>query len=131
MVEVGNVFLNAFRELLNQMASWVPKIIVALVIWWIGKYVLNLIARWAKKIDIPGTKVDTKLMEKLVQVILTVGKIILVLIVLDYLGIGRTIIGAFVNGLTFAIAIGLGIAFGRALQPEARSAVDSVKKYIK
>jgi hypothetical protein len=57
--------------------------------------------------------------------------LILVLIVLDYLGIGRTVIGAFTNGLTLALAIALGLAFGKALEKDAAELVGKVRRYLK
>jgi len=131
MTNISSVLIGAFQELLGQMVSWVPKIVVALVIWWVGKYFLNLANKWIKKIDIPGTKIDNKLINKFGQILITAGKVLLFLIVLDYLGIGRTIIGAFVNGLTLAIAIALGIAFGKALEPEAKKAVSTIRESFK
>ena len=130
MYPTPDVFVSSFQQLVAQLFIWIPKLIVALIIWYLGKYFLGLAVGWLKKVDIPGTKVDNKLIDKFSDVFLPVGKILLFLIVLDYLGIGQSLIGAVASGLTFAVAITLGIAFGRALEPEAKDVVTKIKKYI-
>lgn len=130
MLNITDVFINSFQQLLNQMVAWIPKLVVALIIWHVGKYALALVGKWVKKIDIPKTKIDNKLIDKFSHIMVGVGKILLFLIVLDYLGIGRSVVAAFANGLTLSVAIALGIAFGRALEGEAKNVVLTVKKYI-
>lgn len=125
------IFANSFQELANQLVIWLPKLIVALLIWWTGRFLLNLAARGVKKIDIPGTKIDNRMIAKFNKILLWLGKAILLLIVLDYLGIGRTIISALANGLTLTIALALGIAFGQALRPEAEKMVREARKTFK
>ena len=126
------VFLNSFQQLINQLVVWLPKLIIALLIWWLGKNLLTLTTKWIKKIDIPGTKIDNRLIKRFNHLFMWVGKFILALVILDYLGIGQTIIGAIANGLTLTFALALGIAFGQALKPEAENMVSEVKKkYLK
>jgi len=52
------------------------------------------------------------------------------LVVLDYLGVGRTIIGAVASGLTLMVAIALGLAFGKALEEDAKEIVQQFKKHL-
>ena len=112
------------------MAAFLPKAITAILIWFIGKFFLNLGIGLIKKIDIKGFKLDNKAISLLTKVTLPLGKFILILIILDYLGVGRTIIGAFMNGLTLAIAIALGMAFGKGLEKEASNLITKAKKHL-
>jgi len=127
-VGIANVFVETLFQLLDQLVAFVPKVIVALLIWGVGKHLLNLAVRLVKRIDLKGTKIDNQLADFLARIVVPVGKFLLVLIVLDYLAIGRTIINAFMSGLAFAIAIGLGIAFGEALKPDAKKIVQLLRK---
>jgi len=112
------------------MLIFVPKIIIAIFIWIIGKYLINLGVALVRKIDIKGTKIDDYLIGVLSKVTLVVGKVLLFLVILDFLGVGRTIIGAITNGLTLMIAIALGLAFGKALEEDAREVVRQFKKHL-
>lgn len=125
-----NLIVASLNQLIVQVVGIVPKIIITLIIWWIGKYLITLAVRLVKKVDLKGTKLDNKLIDTFSSVVFVAGKVILVLIVLDYWGIGQSIISAFVSGLTITIAIALGLAFGKALEPEARQVVDMVKSRL-
>lgn len=109
---------------------FVPKVIVAIVIWVVGKYFINLAASLIKKVDIKGTEVDDYLIGIFSKVVFVVGKVLLVLTILDYIGIGRTLVSALANGLTITIAIALGLAFGKALEDDARLIVSKTKKHL-
>lgn len=130
MKEFYNIIIEALNQLVLQLASLIPKLIISLIIWWIGKYLINLGAKLIRKIDIKGTKIDNKIISAISSFILIAGKIILVLIILDYWGIGKTIIGALANGLTITFAIALGLAFGKALEPDAKNMVQRFKKKL-
>ena len=75
-------------------------------------------------------KIESKIINVFSSIVLVVGKILLVLIILDYWNIGKTIIGALANGLTFTLAIALGLAFGKALEPEAKKLVEGFKSKL-
>ncbi len=130
-MEFIDVLVNSFQQLLNQMAFFLPKLIVAVVIWFLGSYLLKLAIGILKKLDLGGLKIDNALISTLMDIVWYLGKLLLVLVVLDYLGIGRTIIGAFVNGLAFAIAIALGLSFGKALEPDAKDLVQKLRGHIR
>ena len=83
-----------------------------------------------KKVELKGAKPVNKLVQQLAYILWPLGKVILFLVVLDYLGIGRTVISALLSGLTFAIAIALGLAFGKALEGDAKEVVDSIKRQL-
>lgn len=129
-MDLATVFLSSMQEFLVQLVGFVPKLIVALIIWIIGKYLISWAVMLLKKVKLPDVKPLKKLVTTFIWAVEPIGKIILVLVVLDYLGIGRTVIQALLSGLSFAIAIALGIAFGRALEPDAKDLVSEVKKHL-
>ncbi len=122
------IFLDVFQQLLNQLVGLLPKVIVSVAIWSTGRYFLGIARDLIKKVNLKGTKIENKTVRSLSSLVWVWGKFLLVLIILDYLGIGRTVISAFVSGLTFAVAIALGIAFGEALKPEVRNLVELLRK---
>lgn len=127
-VEVTFIALN---ELIAQLMAVLPKLIIALIIWYLGKYIITLGVNLIEHIDIKKTKIDEKAIDTITTVINIVGRIILVLVILDYLGIGSSIVTALAQGVTFAIAIALGLSFGKALESDAKDIVDSIKKFVK
>lgn len=130
MTESFDVVLGALSQVWVQMLVFIPKIIVAVIIWFIGKYLINLSVALIRKIDIKGIKIDDYLIGIFSSLVLVVGKILLVLVILDFLGVGRTIVGAVANGLTFMVAIALGLAFGKALEEDAKEVVRQVKEHL-
>lgn len=130
MIQDGNVFVTAGQQLVVQLVDLIPKLIVAIIIWIVGKYFLNLLVGLVRSVKVKELKPVNRLIESFAFLILPIGKVLLALIVLDYLGIGRTVISAFLNGLTIAIAIALGIAFGKALEEDAKALVRSAKKEL-
>jgi small conductance mechanosensitive channel len=130
MIESFNLVLEALKQLWVQMVVFVPKVIIAIVIWFVGKYLINLGVVLIRKIDIKALKIDNYLVRIFSSVILVVGKILLILVILDFLGIGSTILGAIANGLTLTVAIVLGLSFGRALEGDAKEMVQQFKKHL-
>ena len=122
-----NFIVASINHLLLQLISLFPKLIITLIIWWVGKYLINLGVKLIRKIDVKVMKIDNKVVDTFSSVFFIAGKIILILIILDYWNIGQSIISAFVSGLTYTIAIALGLAFGKALEPEARDLVAKFK----
>jgi small-conductance mechanosensitive channel len=130
MTESFNVILASLNQVWVQMLVFIPKLLLAIVIWVVGKYLINLGVSLVRKIDIKGTKIDNHLIGTFSKVVLIVGKFILFLVVLDFLGVGRTIIGAVANGLTLMVAIALGLSFGKALEEDAKEVVQQFKKHL-
>lgn len=130
MTESFDIVLGALTQVWFQMLVFVPKIIVAIIIWVIGVYLVNLGVALIRKIDIRGAKIDDYLIGVFSSAVLVVGKILVILVVLDFLGVGRTIVGAIANGLTLAIAIALGLSFGKALEEDAKWVVGKFKKHL-
>lgn len=125
-----NVIIASLQQLINQLIVFIPKVIIAFLIWIIGVWLLNLSVKIVRRFDIKGTKIDDHLRNWLAALVLPLGKFFLILIVLDYLGVGRTVISAVANGFTLAVAIALGLAFGRALETDAKRAVSTIKKQL-
>jgi small conductance mechanosensitive channel len=124
------VLLNSFSLLFAQLLGLLPKLIVALIIWIIGKYLIGVGIGLVKRVEFKKLKAVDKFVDSLVFILTPVANILLFLIVMDYLGIGRNVISAIVSGFTYAVAIALGIAFGKALEDDARSVVNSVKREL-
>ena len=124
------IFVGAMRLLLIQLAGFIPKLLIALVIWIVGKYFINLGVGLIRKIKVKKIRPVSRLLDSLAFILLPLGKILLALIILDYLGIGGSVIQALVSGFTFAIAIAIGLAFGKALEDDARKIVESVRKQL-
>ena len=87
-------------------------------------------ADYSGEFDLKHTKVDDKAIETLGLVINGIGRVILILVILDYLGIGRSEVAAIAQGITFAIAIALGLAFGKALETDAKNVVESLRRFL-
>ena len=130
MTNPALILVSSLQQFLYQLLGFVPNLIVALVIWFVGKWMVVWGVNLLKKVELKGAKPVNKLVQQLAYVLLPLGKVILFLVVLDYLGIGRTVIGALLSGLTFAIAIALGLAFGKALEGDAKEVVDSIKRQL-
>lgn len=129
-MEAVNIILVALNQLVAQLVAVLPKLIIALIIWYVGKYLISLGISLLNKVDIKKTKIDNKAIDTLSFIINIVGRVVLVLIILDYLGIGRSVVAAIAQGITFAIAIALGLSFGKALEPDAKKVTDSVRKFL-
>ena len=126
----NNVLVDLVQQLTAQFVGFIPKLIVAIIIWILGMYFLGLFVKMVRKLDIKALKPVGKVIDSFAFFILPLGKLLLALVVLDYLGIGRTVISALLNGLSFAIAIALGLSFGKAIEGDVKSWVDSIKKQL-
>ena len=124
------IFVGAIQLLLVQLAGFIPKLLIALVIWIVGKYFIDLGVGFIRKIKVEKIKPASRLLDSLAFILLPLGKVLLALIILDYLGIGGSVVQALANGFTFAIAIAIGLAFGKALEDDARKIVESVRKQL-
>lgn len=130
-MENSEVLVNTLQSIIDQLVVLLPKLIIALLIWYIGKYFISLAVSFVKRVDGKKAKVEDKALGMMAGVIELVGRVVLVLVILDFLGIGRTIIAAFTQGVTYAVAIALGLAFGKALEPEAKQIIENLKKLVK
>jgi len=126
-METLQVISVSTNQLVAQLVVLLPRFIVSLVIWYLGRYLLSVAGKLLRQMDIKETMIDDKAVETMAVIINAVGSVILVLIILDYLGIGSSVVSAIAQGITFAVSIALGIAFGKALEPEAKGIVEAFK----
>ena len=124
------LFLGTFQQFGYELVAFIPKLLAALIIWVVGKYFLNVGMSALERVKLKNAKGINKFLESFRYLLMPFGKLILFLIVLDYLGIGRTVIDAFLSGLSFAVAIALGLAFGKAFEPYVKDFVDDFKKQL-
>lgn len=124
-------FFNAIADSLGRLVvdaiRLIPMIIVAIIIWLIGIALINLATSLIRRIDLKGTNLDNRVLGILAKIVSVAGRIILILIILDYFGIGEAILAALAGGLTLTFAIAIGLAFGRAIEGDARNLWESTK----
>lgn len=131
MQNLTQVFLQSFENFITDLIIFIPKVIIAIIIWFVGKWFLDTAASLIGKVDIPGTQLDNQAINFLKKVIVIVGKVVLFFVVLDYLGIGENIAAALAASLTLAISLAVGLAFGKALEEDAKTMVGEAKKHIR
>lgn len=125
-----NPIVNSLEIFISQVLLVVPKLIVAYIIWLLGKWAINYAVKAIDLLDVKRWKFDDRAREAFKAILVPTAKVILILIILDTLGIGQNFIGAIVNSITFAIAIALGLSFGKALEPDAKHILDKIKHGI-
>ncbi|OGM28746.1 hypothetical protein A2801_03570 [Candidatus Woesebacteria bacterium RIFCSPHIGHO2_01_FULL_41_10] len=130
-MSVVEVVFVALNQLIAQLVGILPKLVIALLIWYVGKYFLTLGINLLERVDIKQTKIDEKAIATLSMLLNVIGRVVLVMVILDYLGIGSSIVAAIAQGVTFAVAIALGLSFGKALEGDAREVIESIKKFLK
>lgn len=121
------VKLDALASLLNTVALWVPQIILAVAVAFIGFLVAEYVGQM-----ILDTK--TKGAEFIADAAKFVILIIFALVVLEQIGIKVTLVQNAVlvvlAGIVFAFALGLGLAFGLGGREEAKKIIAQVKKKL-
>ena len=121
---------SSMNVFLSQILMVFPKLIVAYIIWVLGKWAINYAVKAIDLLDVKSWKFDDRARDVFKAILVPTAKVILILIILDTLGIGQSIVGAIVSSFTFAIAIALGLAFGKALEPDAKHMVDKFKSHV-
>lgn len=124
MTALVDPFVSASQQFVSQLGIIVPKIFIAIIIWLIGSYAINILARLIKKINIKGISLDKRIIDFAIQVVKPLGKFVLVLVIMDYLQIASQVVGAIAQGLSLTIALALGISFGKALEEDAKNIVE-------
>ena len=119
------------NNIIESLVGLIVTIIVVVLIWLIGNWLLGVLLKIVTKLNIPGTKLDDKIVEKFRPLISIVWKILLVIVILEYVGVGGFIINAFLGAISFTIAIALGLSIGDALKPYAKDTVDKIAKEYK
>ena len=122
--------VNSLEIFVSQILLVVPKLIVAYIIWLLGKWGIRYAVKAIDLLDIKKWKFDDHARDAFKAIFVPTAKILLILIILDTLGIGQNFIGAIINSVTFAVAIALGLSFGKALEPDAQHIVDKIKRGV-
>ena len=119
--------LTRLAAFLNAVATWIPNVIVAVLIAFSGFIGANYIAA---KIVATGTK-GGRVIADLVKVVIIITVLLIALeqvsIQVDLLANSLLIV---VGGVVFAIALGLGLAFGLGGKDEAKRLVGEIKKKL-
>jgi hypothetical protein len=114
-----------------QILAFLPHLLIALIIWYLGSYLIEIGGKLFKKFFIKNVHTTSQShLNLMARILIAAGKIFLILFILDYLGIGKTFVLALTNSLSNAIAIMLGLSFGLALQDDAKKVIENVKKYL-
>lgn len=127
-MNIINSIVDSLALFLSQIFLVIPKLIIAYVIWLVGQWLINLGLKGLDLLQVEKWKVDDSVRNIVKAIFAPTAKVILILVILDTLGIGSNVVAAFTNALTFTFAIALGLAFGRALEPEAEKVVENMKK---
>jgi hypothetical protein len=123
---VSVVKLDVFAVLLTQIALWIPKLLLAIIVVLVGIIVADIAAEklsHAKKIG-------------WVRSLTPPIKFLIIIFFLDValrqVGIVFTLASStfliLLSGITLAIALAVGISFGYALRPEVEKAIKDLKK---
>jgi small-conductance mechanosensitive channel len=126
--EILQQIYGSLSIFLAQTGEFLIKLIAAYIIWLIGKFLINSAVSLLEKADIKKWKIDDTIRNTLIDIGRPTAKVVLVLVILDFLGVGSSIIGALAQGISFTIAIALGLSFGEALKPEAKRIVEQIKQ---
>ena len=114
-----------------QFLAFLPMLLVSLIIWFLGSYLIEIGAKIFKKYFVKNIHPTSySHLSLLTKVLVASGKVFLILFILDYLGIGKTFVVAFTSSLTNALAIMIGLSFGLALQDDAKKVIEHIKKYL-
>ena len=131
MNSINNEYLTETfltTNIIGSVFDLIVTLLVVVIIWLVGNWVLSIILRVATKINIPGTQIDDKIIDRFRPLINIVWKILLIIVILEYVGVGGFIINAFLGVISFTIAIALGLSIGDALKPYAKDMVENIVK---
>lgn len=92
------------------MIVYIPRIILALVLFIIGQWLIRMVNRWLKKI-LTGKRIDVTLQPFLLNLFASIMQILLVLGIMQVLGIQMTIFAALVGALGVAAGLALSGTF--------------------
>jgi hypothetical protein len=123
----GLVQLTALASLLNAVALWVPQIILALVVAFIGFIVAEYVASLILDTKTKGARFIADVAKFIILVVFA-------LVVLEQIGIRITLVQNAVlvvlTGVVIAFAVGFGIAFGLGGKEEAKKIIGDLRKKL-
>ena len=110
VVASNGLGLSALAELLGRVLWFVPRVLVALVILAVGSYFARFIGETVRRLGDSGELQDAALLARVAQVAV---QVFVVLIALDHLDIGGTIVQSsfliLLAGVVFAAALAFGL----------------------
>ena len=124
-------FIDSLDLFVSEVLLFIPKLIFAYLLWIVGKWLINLAISAIARLDIKRWQFDDRLRSAFLRLFIPTSKVILFLVILDTFGIGSSIIQALFGAIALSIAIALGLAFGRALEPEANKLVDVARTNLR
>jgi hypothetical protein len=124
MIALDIMNLNSMRELLIGIISYIPQVIIAVLILFAG----FILADFAKNLIKGSTKMlNFKSAAMLGNIARISIMVFTILIVLNLLGIGREVINILLTGLVAMIALAGGLAFGLGGRDAAAKAIEEAK----
>lgn len=118
---------RTFADILGKIVSWLPNLIVAIIIFLVSVVVADILQ---KIIKASAKKLGVKMAAILGDIVKIGIYIFAVLAVLLQLQVMREIVSALVYGIIFAISLSLGLAFGLGGKEAAKELLDSIKKKL-
>ncbi len=110
VVASNSLGLSAIADLLSRVLWFVPRLMVALVILALGSYFARFIGETVRRLGDSGELQDAALLSRVAQVAV---QVFVVLIALDHLDIGGTIVQSsfliLLAGVVFAVALAFGL----------------------
>jgi small conductance mechanosensitive channel len=122
---------NKVTEFFLSVLGYLPQLLIAAIIWFVGSWLIEIGVSLFRKFFVKQIhETDKSHLRLITRLVGIVGKVFLILFILEYLGIGRTFISAFVSSLSNALAIMIGLSFGLALQDDAKKIITDIKNYF-
>lgn len=119
--------LSQATQVLNQFLFYIPNVIVAVIIGFVGIVISNLTSDVVRQsVKSAGESASSSLAVFARSTII----FFTVLIMLNQLGVAQDLIRIFFTGLVAMLAIAGGLAFGLGGQEHAREVLDALKKKI-
>lgn len=119
--------LSQATEVLNQFLFYIPNVIVAVIIGFVGIVISNLTSDVVRQsVKSAGESASSSLAVFARSTII----FFTILIMLNQLGVAQDLIRIFFTGLVAMLAIAGGLAFGLGGQEHAREVLDALKKKI-
>lgn len=123
----GLVKLTALANILNAVALWVPQVILAIIVAFIGFLVAAYVGEMIVETKTKGARIIADAAKFVILVIFA-------LVVLEQIGIKITLVQnavlVILAGVVFALSLGVGLAFGLGGTEEAKKMVADFKKKL-
>jgi len=119
--------LSALSTMLNSFVSWLPDVLIALIILIAGLIIADVVYNKLKSTKLKSVRLVSTLAK--VFIIFFVVVIALKQISLDIAIVENTFL-ILLGGIVVAFAIAIGIGFGPAIKDEAKAIIKNIKKHL-